>query len=201
MNTLFVALVCIFCCYSTALFNFKLGKTLRDTKTIKSELLTLSRQVNKGINESPADRLKIESLVEELEKSSVGKETLKDPKLNAVWLLEYSTSEGTIGKTGPQKVGPILQTVDATKNFFQNSDTIKLFGFLEIPRKAIAELTTVEPPQRANVRFVKFFVGPVPIPISGSAGAFLDVTYVDEDLRLSRGNKGNIFVLSKYSPL
>jgi hypothetical protein len=51
------------------------------------------------------------------------------------------------------------------------------------------------------VQFKKFFVGPIPIPVSGGAGAFLDVTYVDEDLRLSRGNKGNIFVLSKLSDL
>jgi hypothetical protein len=44
-------------------------------------------------------------------------------------------------------------------------------------------------------------VGPISFKSPESAKGELDVTYVDKDIRLSRGDKGNIFVLSRYSDL
>eukprot|EP00981_Chlorochromonas_danica_P014198 scaffold7537_cov179-Ochromonas_danica.AAC.19 len=142
------------------------------------------------------------ALFEELEERNPVKVTLTNPLLNGVWELEYSTSEGTIGKKGPKKVGKILQTIDVKEGRVQNDDAVQAFGFLTVPRKAVAAITGVEPPQRAYVEFKRFFVGGIPIPVPPQgAKAFLDVTYVDEEVRLARGNRGSIFVLSRHASL
>ena len=47
-----------------------------------------------------------------------------------------------------------------------------------------------------KVQFKEFkLLGLVPIKTPGSAQGELDVTYLDDDLRISRGNRGNLFVL------
>lgn len=48
-----------------------------------------------------------------------------------------------------------------------------------------------------DVQFLEFRVGPVKIKAPETAKGALDTTYLDEDLRVSRGDKGNLFVLMK----
>lgn len=57
--------------------------------------------------------------------------------------------------------------------------------------------------EQVNVKFEYFTVGilPFPAPRGDVFTSWLDVTYLDRDLRLSRGAKGNIFVLSRYGEL
>ena len=60
-----------------------------------------------------------------------------------------------------------------------------------------AELTPVNG-QLTEVKFKRFMIGPylgfdAPDSFRGS----LDVTYLDEEVRLTRGDKGNIFVLTR----
>ena len=47
-----------------------------------------------------------------------------------------------------------------------------------------------------DVQFVKFLIlGLIPVTAPPSARGALAVTYLDEELRVSRGDKGNLFVL------
>lgn len=48
-----------------------------------------------------------------------------------------------------------------------------------------------------DVQFIEFKVGPLKIKAPETARGALDTTYLDEDLRVSRGDKGNLFVLVK----
>ena len=48
-----------------------------------------------------------------------------------------------------------------------------------------------------NVQFLEFRVGPLKIKAPESAKGALDTTYLDQEVRVSRGDKGNLFVLTK----
>jgi hypothetical protein len=60
---------------------------------------------------------------------------------------------------------------------------------------------SAESGQRANIRFDSFSVGVGPLPTLTVKWLFalswLETTHVSENLRLGRGNKGSIFVLTR----
>ena len=64
-----------------------------------------------------------------------------------------------------------------------------------------AELTR-ETKSRVAVQFKEFkILGLLPITAPDSARGKLDTTYLDEELRVSRGDRGNLFVLERYDDL
>lgn len=196
------AIIVIFiglCCHvqwCRSLFSF--GPKKRNVKAIKSELLSAARRVNRGLTETPEDKLKIASLFEELEKANTNKNTLANAALNAKWVLEYTTSDSILGRGSSPKVGPIFQTIDTINLFAENAEVVKYFNIFEVPRKVTAALTPISQ-SKVAVQFKKFSIGPISFNAPESAKGELDVTYVDSELRLSRGDKGNLFVLTKFA--
>jgi PAP_fibrillin len=77
----------------------------------------------------------------------------------------------------------------------ENAEVVSYFG-INVKRKVTADLTQSSP-SKVNVQFKRFTIGPVSFNAPASFGGFIDVTYLDEDMRLTRGDKGNIFVLTK----
>jgi hypothetical protein len=167
---------------------------------LKTEILALARQTNRGLTETSAERDQMLILFEQLEKKNKYKDSLKSPLINAIWDLEYTTSDSILGRGGAVKVGPILQTIDAPNLYAFNSEVVNYFGFLKLPRTVSAELVPMTA-SKVAVQFRKFTVGPIGFNAPDSFKGELDITYIDEDLRLSRGDKGNIFVLTRYADL
>lgn len=165
---------------------------------LKAEILDLSKKVNRGLSSTEVQEEEILKLFEKLEKINPTRNPLQSDLVNGVWSLDYTTSASILGKGGAGKrVGPILQTIDTKSLYAENSEVVDYFG-IKVPRKVTAELDP-QNSQLTNVQFKQFSLGPIAFDAPESFKGFLDVTYLDKNLRLTRGDKGNIFVLTRFS--
>ena len=162
---------------------------------LKSEILTLARSVDRGLTETNEQRNEMLTLFSSLENVNPTKKPLQSPLVNDVWELEYTTSDSILGRGDFPRVGPILQKIDTMSLSAENSETVSYWG-LPVKRKVTAVLTP-ENDRLTNVQFKRFSIGPFSFNAPKSFKGSLEVTYLDEDLRLSRGDKGNIFVLTR----
>lgn len=63
-----------------------------------------------------------------------------------------------------------------------------------------ADLTPLNP-KKVAVKFDYFKIGGlIPVKAPDTARGTLEITYLDEDLRVSRGDKGNLFILKMIDP-
>lgn len=70
----------------------------------------------------------------------------------------------------------------------ENSEVVSYFG-IPVPRKITAELS----PQNnhfTDVKFKRFSLGPIGFDAPDSFRGALDITYLDDEVRLTRGDKG-----------
>ena len=172
--------------------------TFASRKTLKKDLLDLCSDAERGLVSTFDDDEKILEIFEKLEKMNPTKAPLKSSLINDDWELQYTTSASIIGKGDYfRRVGPILQSIDTTSLSAENSEVISYFG-LKVPRKVSAALSP-ENGQFTNVQFKEFSIGPIKIKAPEKFRGSLDVTYLDDDMRLTRGDLGNIFVLTRYN--
>ena len=134
------------------------------------------------------------SLLEKLN-PTVNPITNTNANLNGDWSLDYTTSDSILGKGSFPKIGPIIQNIDTTTLSAKNSEVIR-FGIVDVPRSVSAELSPVNG-RVTDVNFKRFMLGPVGFDAPDTARGQLDVTYLDDEVRLTRGDKGNIFVLTR----
>lgn len=177
---------------TTMFLNF--GKPKTETRLAKkAALLEGLKGLARGADASPDDRARVERLAADLERLNPTKNVL-GPELSAKWKLEYTTSESILGTSRPAPLRPwgaIYQTIDAAALTAKNQETLPFFNAVE------AELIPINA-RKVKVQFKTFFLGGfIPVQAPASAVGELEVTYIDEDLRVSRGNRGNLFVLSR----
>jgi len=153
---------------------------------------------------SGASNEKILNYVGTVERYSIftknGGATLKNPLLSGNWLMVWTTSDSIAGKSRPKlfrTVTPPEQYLDIDNGRAVNSEY--LWGV----RNSVEAVLTPETKNKVKVQFQKFSIGPISytpngIDINKFKGE-LSVTYLDEDMRISRGDKGNAFVLLKES--
>ncbi len=122
--------------------------------------------------------------------------TKNKPSIDGDWSLDYTTSDSILGKGGYPRIGPIIQNIDTVTLSAKNSEIIQYFYLFNVPRSVTAELSPVNG-QLTNVKFKKFMIGPLGFNAPDSFRGSLDITYLDEEMRLTRGDKGNIFVLTR----
>ncbi|GIL86755.1 hypothetical protein Vretimale_15650 [Volvox reticuliferus] len=160
---------------------------------IKEELLERLESLNRGASASADDKAEVERLVKSLEQLNPTPQPLKAPELlSGKWRLLYTTSGSILGTKRPPALrpqGPIYQTIDVEKLKARNSETWPFFN------QVSADLSPLSP-NKVAVQFRTFkLLGLINITAPPSARGELAVTYLDEGLRISRGDKGNLFVL------
>ncbi|GLI66927.1 hypothetical protein VaNZ11_010966 [Volvox africanus] len=160
---------------------------------IKEELLERLEGLNRGASASADDKAEVERLARSLEQLNPTPQPLKAPELlNGKWRLLYTTSAFILATSRPPALrpqGPIFQTIDAEKLKARNNETWPFFN------QVSADLIPLSP-KKVAVQFRTFkLLGVIPIAAPPSARGELAVTYLDEDLRISRGDQGNLFIL------
>lgn len=164
-------------------------------KDLKTKILQLASKTNRGLTASVEQKEEMLKLFKALEKNNPTKNPLKSDKVNGRWSLDYTTSDSILGKGGFPRVGPIIQKIDTIFLRAENSEVVSYFG-IQIPRKVTAKLFPRNN-QLVDVQFEKFSIGPIAFNAPESFKGYLDITYLDDQVRLSRGDKGNIFVLTR----
>mmetsp|Transcript_25489 Transcript_25489/g.61273 ORF Transcript_25489/g.61273 Transcript_25489/m.61273 type:complete len:245 (-) Transcript_25489:445-1179(-) len=166
-------------------------------KELKERILQLASDTKRGLVATEEQAEEMQDMFAKLEKfnPTVNPITNKYSTLSGDWLLEYTTSDSILGKGGFERVGPIVQNIDIPTLSAKNSEVVK-YVFANVPRSVSSELTPVNG-KRTDVKFKRFELGPVGFDAPDSFRGILDITYLDDEVRLSRGDKGNIFVLTR----
>ena len=117
--------------------------------------------------------------------------SLPRPASVARWLAAWRPAGAS---DAPRRAGPIFQTIDAERLRAKNQETWPFFS-------SVTAALTPTSKSAAKVQFKTFrLLGFVPVTAPDAARGALDTTYVDDELRVSRGDKGNLFVLRQADP-
>ncbi|HIK32424.1 MAG TPA: PAP/fibrillin family protein [Oscillatoriales cyanobacterium M59_W2019_021] len=192
----------------------------------KGNLLRELADKNRGINATATDKQYIQSLVAQLEECNPNPKPLEVPQLlEGNWRLLYTTSRELLGldKIPLFKLGAIYQCIRVRDSKIYNIAEISGLPLLEGIVSVAARFEPVGD-RRVNVRFERAISGlqrPIGYQSPNSfiqkieAGrkfaaidfqitareqrGWLDITYLDETMRIGRGNEGSIFVLDKVN--
>lgn len=86
------------------------------------------------------------------------------------------------------------KAADAPKLKARNNETAPFFN-------AVTADLTAQSPSKVFVQFVQFkLLNVIPVKAPPSATGELDTTFVDAELRISRGDQGNLFILKMVDP-
>ena len=193
----------------------------------KAELLDAVASANRGIDSSPGDRTAIQAAAATLEDRNPTPDPLQaTARLDGDWLLLYTTSQEllNIDRIPLASLGPIYQSIRLAENRVYNIAEVNGPPLLSGIVAVAARLEPVST-RRVNVRFERGVFGlrqalgyqspaqfiaamqtTPKFPLwqgfdfginSDRSSGWLEVTYLDDDLRIGRGNQGSLFVLRK----
>ena len=191
----------------------------------KTQLLNQIAGKNRGLLAKEEEKVNILSAIEQLEAENPTANPIEQTELlGGNWRLLYTTSKDLLSfdRFPIVTTGQIYQCiVPETKKVYNVSEIVGI-PFLEGIISVIAEFTPVSE-KRVNVNFKRSIVGlqkiigyknldayieeiekgkkfpPLDFAIERNSEqkAWLEITYLDEELRISRGNRGSLFVLTK----
>ncbi|WP_099240697.1 PAP/fibrillin family protein [Synechococcus sp. BDU 130192] len=191
---------------------------------LKTNLLETIAGKNRGLIATEVDRANILAIVDRLEDQNPTPKPLEATTLlEGDWRLIYTTSKDILGinRFPLLQLGQVYQCVRPLQQKIYNIAELEGIPFLEGLVLVEASFTPVSD-QRVNVFFNRYVIGsqrlmnyrfpkglveqmlagkkffPVDVGInSKNNNGWLDITYLDEDLRIGRGNEGSVFVLSR----
>ena len=161
-------------------------------------LIAEAREAKQGRDEKR--RGAVLSHVEALEKENPTPKPLESPLLSGRWRLVFTTSESILGTRRMRPFRPrrrILQDINAGKLTAKNEEWV-LGGLLR--NSVRAKLEPRDDGATVDVIFKRFGIGWLKLPAPKSARGVLTTTYLDDEMRISRGDRGNVFVLVKEGP-
>ncbi|KAK1368645.1 putative plastid-lipid-associated protein 4, chloroplastic [Heracleum sosnowskyi] len=168
----------------------------KDTSVIKQELLEAIEPLDRGAEASPEDQQIVDEITRKLEAVNPTKAPLESDLLNGKWELLYTTSVSILQTTRPKILRSKVnyQAINADILRAQNMESWPFFN------QVTADLTPVNA-KKVAVKFDYFKIGGlIPVKAPERAVGSLEITYLDEDLRVSRGDKGNLFILKMVDP-
>lgn len=178
-------------------------KKVTDLWSLKADLIDLAAKLNRGAGCTEEEQQQVEALASRLEAQNPNPSPLTSPLINGRWQLAYTTSASILGtnRRMMKPVGPIFQTLDVPTLTAKNEETVRFLWF-KLKRSVQAAIEPVlSSVSKVIVRFQLFRIGFLRIKAPKTAIGELDTTYLDSELRISRGDKGNIFVLFKNEGL
>lgn len=191
----------------------------------KTALLEMLAGKNRGLLASEPDKQAILAAIAQLEdRNPTPRPTAATDLLAGDWRLLYTTSQELLGidRVPLAQLGQIYQCIRVQEAQIFNLAEVKGPPLLDGLVSVQATFTPVSE-RRVNVRFERFIVGlqrlinyqsPAEFINQIQAGkrfaaidflidpkkeqrGWLEITYLDEDMRIGRGNEGNVFVLTK----
>eukprot|EP00271_Cylindrocystis_brebissonii_P010647 TRINITY_DN26912_c0_g1_i1.p1 TRINITY_DN26912_c0_g1~~TRINITY_DN26912_c0_g1_i1.p1 ORF type:complete len:265 (-),score=47.03 TRINITY_DN26912_c0_g1_i1:711-1505(-) len=169
----------------------------KEREEIKQELLELIAPLDCGRKATEEDEEAVEEVALRLEALNPTKAPVKSPLINGKWELKYTTAAGVLNKKFPpplRKGGPIYQCIDTESLQAQNIESWPFFNQVQATLTPLSDT-------RVDVKFDQFKIASlIPVKSPESARGYLDITYLDEEMRIARGNRGNLFVLTMADP-
>lgn len=189
----------------------------------KAALLRAIAGKNRGLLATETEKLAISAAAAQLEDLNPTPRPVEAAELTGNWRLIYTTSRGLLGldRLPLLKLGEIYQYVQAQEARIYNIAELYGLPFLE---GLVGVAARFEPTseRRVQVKFERAITGLQRLMGYQSPGSFvsqieagqkftaldwqvdsrnqqgwLDITYLDDDLRIGRGNEGSLFILSK----
>jgi PAP_fibrillin len=190
----------------------------------KTKLLEAIAGTNRGLLATEKDNVRVLTAIEQLEdRNSTLNPLEKRDWLEGDWRLLYTNSRGILGlnRIPLAQLGQIYQCIRLGETKIYNIAEIVGIPFLEGIVSVVARFEPIGE-RRVNVKFERSILGlqrligyrtpshfvqeiemgkkfiSVDFNIENrEQQGWLETTYLDEDLRVGRGNEGNVFVLAK----
>lgn len=191
---------------------------------VKTQLLNAIAATNRGLLATEQEKLAILACVASLEDQNPTPRPLEASQLlDGDWRLLYTTSKGllNIDRLPLYKLGSIYQCIRVNTKRVYNIASVYGLPYLEGIISVVASFEPVSE-RRVQVKFERSILGlsrlvdfkspssyiqqiesgkkftAIDFPInSTNQQGWLDITYIDNDLRIGRGNEGSVFVLTK----
>jgi hypothetical protein len=192
----------------------------------KTALLEAIASQNRGLLTNEVDKVKILSAIQQLEDVNPTPKPLEAKELlEGNWRLLYTSSRELLGldRIPLLKLGQIYQCIRIAEAKIYNIAEILGIPMMESLVSVVGSFEPVSE-RRVKVNFERSIVGlqrlfgyqnpsqyiqqiesgkkfpPLDFGIDNrDRNAWLDITYLDGDMRIGRGNEGNVFVLSKMA--
>jgi hypothetical protein len=191
----------------------------------KADFLSQISGYDRGLTASKLDQQAILATITKFEERNPTLNPIESPDLEGDWRLLYTSSRGILGinQLPIFQLGSVYQCIRAQSQQVVNIAEVVGVPFLEGVISVAARFTPVSA-QRVSVQFERFVIGsqkligyeslPSYVDQLLSSKRFLaidyslqprqtpgwlDITYLDADLRIGRGNEGSVFVLTKVA--